>query len=305
MHIRFYFVASFLSIITHVSFFSFTNLSFSFSQLSGFLEQAYQSSGPAPSLHSLETVWDWKSWLGNHMHGLTGHSAPHVFHFFCDAAGRPVICDKAYHTQGTYSDPYQLLTSIPTGLFIISPPFISPATPLTSPLPGAPFTIPPQAFPPEVLSELADNCHAPLFLESELCEWADIFEAHEALVSSTQPTCDTLIFDGLTAHPITNPLLDGPLFCLQTRVKVVHTRTTPQVQCFNFAPGLWVAVCTAAVEDLRKRLNVHWWNFANGRWADHGSEGTVPMGSVLACGFHFDPSTGVPPATVQEIFNHL
>ena len=129
MHIRFYFVASFLSIITHVSFFSFTNLSFSFSQLSGFLEQAYQSSGPTPSLHSLETVWDWKSWLGNHMHGLTGHSAPHVFHFFCDAAGRPVICDKAYHTQGTYSDPYQLLTSIPTGLFIISPPYISPATP--------------------------------------------------------------------------------------------------------------------------------------------------------------------------------
>ncbi|WP_155117688.1 hypothetical protein [Neochlamydia sp. TUME1] len=44
---------------------------------------------------------------------------------------------------------------------------------------------------------------------------------------------------------------------------------------------------------------------ANGRWADHGSEGTVPMGSVLACGFDFNPNTGVPPATLQEIFRHL
>jgi hypothetical protein len=31
-----------------------------------------------------------------------------------------------------------------------------------------------------------------LFLESELSEWADIFEAHEALVSTTQPTCECL-----------------------------------------------------------------------------------------------------------------
>ncbi len=61
------------------------------------------------------TVWDWKSWLGNHMHGLTGHSTPHVFHFFCDSAGNPVIWDKAYHTQGTWSEPYQLLTSNPHG----------------------------------------------------------------------------------------------------------------------------------------------------------------------------------------------
>ncbi|KIC71185.1 hypothetical protein DB41_CA00010 [Neochlamydia sp. TUME1] len=143
---------------------------------------------------------------------------------------------------------------------------------LTQTISGAPFTIPPQQFPPEVLTELADNCHAPLFLESELSEWADIFQAHEALVSSSQPTCDNLIFDGLTAHPITNPLLDGPLFCLQTRVKVVHTQTTPQVQRFNFAPGQWVAVWADADEDtqdfwickiisvLHKRLHVHWWN---------------------------------------------
>ena len=188
---------------------------------------------------------------------------------------------------------------------------------LTQTISGAPFTIPPQQFPPEVLTELADNCHAPLFLESELSEWADIFQAHEALVSSSQPTCDNLIFDGLTAHPITNPLLDGPLFHLQTRVKVVHTQTTPQVQRFNFAPGQWVAVQADADEDtqdfwickiisvLHKRLHVHWWNFANGRWADHGSEGTVPMGSVLACGFDFNANTGVPPATLQEILRHL
>ena len=45
---------------------------------------------------TLQTVWEWKSWLGNHMHGLTGHSTPHVFHFFHDSAGNPVIWDKAW-----------------------------------------------------------------------------------------------------------------------------------------------------------------------------------------------------------------
>jgi hypothetical protein len=84
-------------------------------QLFSFLEQAYGTVGPSPQLHTLDTIWDWKSLLTNHMHGLTGHSSPHVFHFFCSASGQPVIQDKAYHTQGTWSEPYQLLTSIPTG----------------------------------------------------------------------------------------------------------------------------------------------------------------------------------------------
>jgi hypothetical protein len=55
------------------------------------------------------------------------------------------------------------------------------------------------------LKELAENCDAPLFLDSELEEWADLFEAHATLTTSSQPTCDLMIFDGLTAHPITNP----------------------------------------------------------------------------------------------------
>jgi hypothetical protein len=77
---------------------------------------------------------------------------------------------------------------------------------------GAPFTIPPQPFPPEIRAEFAENCHQPLFLASELQEWEEMFCMHEAAVLLSQPTCDTLIFDGLTAHPITNPLLDSPLF---------------------------------------------------------------------------------------------
>jgi hypothetical protein len=72
----------------------------------------------------------------------------------------------------------------------------------------------PQPFPPEVITKFTENCAAPLFLNSELEEWADLFEAHTGLTTSSQPTCDLMIFDGLTAHPITNPLLDGPLFCL-------------------------------------------------------------------------------------------
>ncbi|ELR23030.1 uncharacterized protein ACA1_360460, partial [Acanthamoeba castellanii str. Neff] len=54
-----------------------------------------------------------------------------------------------------------------------------------------------------------------------------------------------------------------------------------------------------------KRLNVHWWNFTNGHWADHGTEGSVPIGSVLACGFSFHPNSGVPTTTLKEIFQHL
>jgi hypothetical protein len=50
------------------------------------------------------------------MHGLSGHSEPHVFHFFCDSSGTPVIQDKAYHTQAEWSEPYQLLSSIPQGV---------------------------------------------------------------------------------------------------------------------------------------------------------------------------------------------
>jgi hypothetical protein len=182
---------------------------------------------------------------------------------------------------------------------------------------GAPHTIPPQPFPPEVITEFTENCDAPLFLDSELEEWADLFEAHDGLTTSSQPTCDLMIFDGLTAHPITNPLLHGPLFCLQTWVRVVQSWTSPDVQHFNIAPGLWVAVHADSDEDtqdfwigkiisvLQKRLNIHWWNFGHGRLADHGTEGTVPMGSVLACGFTFCTNTGVPLPTLQEIFRHL
>jgi hypothetical protein len=38
-----------------------------------------------------------------------------------------------------------------------------------------------------------------------------------------------MIFDGLTAHPITNPLLDGPLFHLPTQVRVVVSQLTPSL----------------------------------------------------------------------------
>jgi hypothetical protein len=159
-------------------------------------------------------MWDWKSWLTNHMHGLTGHSEPHIFHFFHDSTGKSVIRDKAYHTQGEWSEPYQLLTSIPQGAHH---PFTcaTMAALSFSSTPGAPYLIPPQPFPPEVITNFTDNCDAPLFLESELKEWADIFEAHAALTASSHPTCDSSIFEGLSAHPLTNPLLDSPLFHLQ------------------------------------------------------------------------------------------
>jgi len=78
-----------------------------------FLQHASQTTAPSPELHHLTTVWDWKSWLTNHMHGMTGQSEPHVFHFFHDSTGKSGTRDKAYHTQGEWSEPYQLLTSTP------------------------------------------------------------------------------------------------------------------------------------------------------------------------------------------------
>ncbi len=93
--------------------------------------------------------------------------------------------------------------------------------------------------------------------------------------------------------------------------------TSSDAQRFNFAPGLWVAVCAnpdEVMEDFwivkiimvqHNRLNVHWWNFTNGCWADHGTQGCVPIGSVLACGFSFHPNSGVPATTLKEIFEHL
>src|SRR3989344_4261537 len=103
---------------------------------------------------------------------------------------------------------------------------------------GAPYTIPPQPFPPEVISELAENCHAPLFLPSELDEWADMFKAHAAFLITAHPSCDAQIFDGLTAHPITNPLLDGPLFCLQ-----IGFRLCTVEHCLMFNGSTLLQVC--------------------------------------------------------------
>jgi hypothetical protein len=37
------------------------------------------------------------------------------------------------------------------------------------------------------------------------------------------------------------------LFHQQTRAKVAQSQTSPDVQCFNFDPGLWVAVCTDSI----------------------------------------------------------
>jgi hypothetical protein len=91
------------------------------SQLFQFMHMAYSTSDWAsPLLHKLDNVWDWKSWLENHSHGLTGHSQPHVFHFFRDSSGAPVIQDKAYNSAGAWSSPYQLLSSSPTGTILLS-----------------------------------------------------------------------------------------------------------------------------------------------------------------------------------------
>jgi hypothetical protein len=83
--------------------------------VSEFMDSAYASTDGA-MIHSLSTVWDWKSWLSNHSHSIRGHSVPHVFHFFHNSTGAPVIWDKAYHTTGAWSQPYQLASN-PTGLF--------------------------------------------------------------------------------------------------------------------------------------------------------------------------------------------
>jgi hypothetical protein len=80
------------------------------SELMQFMDSTYASTDGA-MIHLLSTVWDWKSWLSSHSHSISGH----VFHFCCNSTGAPVIQDKAYHTAGAWSQPYQLLASNPTG----------------------------------------------------------------------------------------------------------------------------------------------------------------------------------------------
>jgi hypothetical protein len=59
------------------------------------------------------------------------------------------------------------------------------------------FTNPPKTLLPEIKKEFYENCHAPLFLPSELDEWENTFNT---LSTTTHPTCDATIFDGLSAH---------------------------------------------------------------------------------------------------------
>ncbi len=57
------------------------------------------------------------------MHGLSGHAAPHVFHFYKNTEAKPEMCNKPYHCQGEWSMPYQLL---PIGIHPPTPPSCSP-----------------------------------------------------------------------------------------------------------------------------------------------------------------------------------
>ena len=90
---------------------------FRHSHLDKFLQSAYTEEGSLPKFSILNQAWDWKSWLANRMHNISGHSEPHVFHFFKNADGVPVIRDKAFHTSGEWSEAYQLLSSMPSGEF--------------------------------------------------------------------------------------------------------------------------------------------------------------------------------------------
>jgi hypothetical protein len=50
---------------------------------------------------------------------------------------------------------------------------------------------------------------------------------------------------------------------------------------------------------------VHWWDRLRDGWVDHGSTSSVAHNTVLACGFDFDPQTGVDPDTLQQIYARI
>ena len=150
--------------------------------------------------------------------------------------------------------------------------------------PGAPYKIKPSPLSIEIIQDLRDNCHEPLFTAPELGEWANLFEQHKATLSHSEPVCDTSIFDGLSPHPNVSTPQDSSLTRLQTHVRLRQSRTAPTVRNFNFAPGLWIAVWPDEDETTDdfwiakiitvqcQQLQVHWWISTNGRWRDHGSE---------------------------------
>jgi hypothetical protein len=88
-------------------------------------------------------------------------------------------------------------------------------------------------------------------------------------------------------------------------VHVQKQRDGSSARKFNFTPGLWVAIQPDESETVQEfwigkiiRVNctnllINWWDFCAGHWHDHNSSAIVSHGSVVACGFDFDPSAGL------------
>lgn len=176
--------------------------------------------------------------------------------------------------------------------------------------------MPPKPIPPEVVVEFTDHCQVPLFTVPELQEWVEFFEIHQQKVANSFSYSDKTIFNGLQSHPYTEPVSDDLLTRLQTRVRVIQSRAPSSIRNFNFAPGLWVALrpeenstddfwVAKIVDVVDRSLLVHWWEFTKNRWLDAGSQDKVAMGSVVACGFTFDPTKGINKTTLAQIYENL
>lgn len=83
--------------------------------LTHFLEAAYQTEESIPSVSHVDIVWNWKAWFSDHINHIQGHSKPHSFHFFKQDDGQPVIQNKDHSSIGSWSKPWSLLISTPTG----------------------------------------------------------------------------------------------------------------------------------------------------------------------------------------------
>jgi hypothetical protein len=169
----------------------------------------------------------------------------------------------------------------------------------------------------DIAEQFHTHCKEPLFTSAELDEWDQLFE-HHAQAAVQCPQQDLTLFDSLTPHHTLVTSTDNNLVHFQTCVHVQKWRGGSSARKFNFTPGLWVAIHPDESETVQefwigKIIRVNhtnllinwWWDFHAGCWHDHHSSATVSHGSVVACGFNFDPSTGLDCVTLREVYQNL
>lgn len=179
------------------------------------------------------------------MHNISGHSEPHVFHFFKNADGVPVIRDKAFHTSREWSEAYQLLSSMPSGEFSLL--LLALPSPHMCSFLHAVFLL--QMFPTpshhEALMQMSCSKCKPIAKNPSSCALS-LLSGSRFIIRRVLTLPPQLPFrfepcSILSLHTAASQL-DNSLTCFQTHVQVAARRNPQDELPFTFTAGLWVAV---------------------------------------------------------------